>query len=154
MRKKRSHLPKLALMSSLYMFQAQAGVVNPDQQDWMWKDVPVKQDQQNQSAGPSHSEGGSSNALMWYMLGNMMGSNNGSSGSNFSSSGSSKQAPARPNPDTSHWNNNSNKSSSSGSGNSSSSSNSNKGYSTGGMGTPSSGKSGFSSSGSSSSGGG
>lgn len=157
MRKKRkSQLPRLALMASLVAFEAQAGVVSKDQLDWQWRETPVKEQLQNEgNQGQATTNDGNSNALMWYMLGNMMGSSNsGSSGSNFSNQ---KSAPAKPNPDTSHWNNSSsgsskepNKPSSSNSSNNSGSSNSNKGYSTGGMGSGKSngfGGGGFSSSG-------
>jgi hypothetical protein len=124
MRKRSSKLPTLVLMSSLYAFHAQAGVVAPDQQDWMWKSVPTEQQlrdmpleqtstsavtgvttaTQNQAQPTTtvvHEHDSGSNALMWYMIGHAMGGGNNSGsayqGSNYAPSGGNNyRQPSQP----------------------------------------------------------
>ncbi len=139
------HLPKLALMASLVTLQAQAALVSPDQEEWLWRDLPVIQNNQNngqaaQNPSPAHesSGGGMGNVLLGYGLGYLAGHSSGSNNSanhrdTTPTRPSSSQNPAKPNPDTSHWysakpNQGSSRD------NSGSSSGTSKGYSSGGFG--------------------
>lgn len=140
--KQRRQLPKLALMVSLVTLQAQAGLVSPDQEEWLWRDVPVIHHDASSGQAQSHerehesSGSGVGSALMWYWLGHMSGSSGGGGNAGGNNYAPSSQ-PARPNPNTSHWYSNGS------GGNSSSDSGASKGYSSGGFGSSAS-RSGYS----------
>lgn len=80
MNKMRKKMPVLAMMAALAAADAQAGAVNPEQEEWLWKDLPIIEKQEHSEsqamvpATPAHYGGGhsdGSSAVLWYMLGNM-----------------------------------------------------------------------------------
>ncbi len=148
---KQKKLPKLVLMASLVTLQAQAALVSPNQEEWLWKDLPVIQNNQPlaQEQTPEHGSGnaGSGSSIahtlmnygMGYLAGRSSGNHNSGNNNTGSNSANNDTPPSKPNPDTSHWYSNSSKTKSP-----LGTSKSNKGYSSGGFGASAS-KGGYSS---------
>lgn len=141
MRKKRSaQLPKLALMATLVTCQAQAALVNPNQEEWLWRDVtPVNlansANQTTEPASSHHSDGDGNNAMFWYWLGHTIG-NSGSGGNyNTPSSPTSPSSYSSNRPAPAIGSNVSGYHSGSSHPNNQTTSPPSKGYSTGGMGS-------------------
>jgi hypothetical protein len=145
---KQRQLPKLVLMASLVTLQAQAALVSPNQEEWLWKDLPVIQNNQPSAQEQAHENNGSGSSIahtlmnygMGYLAGRSSGNHNSGNNNTGNNSANNYTPPSKPNPDTSHWYSNNSKNTSP----VGSSPSANKGYSLGGFGASAS-KGGYSS---------